>query len=126
MSVWEFPMHTNFVLSTIVSLAVVCVATPAAAAQRGGARGSGTRVAHGTVRTAPRAVVQAAPRVVVGPRVVGVSPYRYYSQPYYAFRPHVSLGFGLWVGYPVPYPYYSRRPYPYAYAYPYSYPYAYP
>ena len=57
---------------------------------------------------------------------VYVAPYRYY-RPYYSFRPHVSIGFGLWVGYPVaytagfyygyPYPAYSGYPYPYAPAY---------
>ena len=46
-----------------------------------------------------------------------VAPTRFY-RPYYSFRPRLSLGFGLWVGYPVPYydPYY----YPdYSYGYPY-------
>jgi hypothetical protein len=124
----EFLMRTNLILTSIVSLALICVATPASAGQRSGVRGRGTRVARGvTVRTAPRAVARVAPRVVVGPRVVGsrviaVSPYRF-SRPYYAFRPRVSLGFGLWVGYPVSYPYYYRSPYPYAYSYPYPYPY---
>ena len=55
-----------------------------------------------------------------------VAPLHYY-RPYYAFRPHFSLGFGLWSGYPVgwaypfyipPYPYYPNYPY-----YPYPYPY---
>ena len=34
-------------------------------------------------------------------------PYRpyYFSRPYYSFRPRLSIGFGLWLGYPVPYPY---------------------
>jgi len=49
-----------------------------------------------------------------------------FNRPYYAFRPHVSLGFGLWAGYPVgwaypfyypPYPYYPNYPY---YPYPYE------
>jgi hypothetical protein len=33
-------------------------------------------------------------------------PYRplYFSRPYYGFRPHVHLGFGVWLGAPVPYP----------------------
>jgi hypothetical protein len=33
-------------------------------------------------------------------------PYRplYFSRPYYGFRPHVHLGFGIWLGVPVPYP----------------------
>jgi hypothetical protein len=45
---------------------------------------------------------------VVGPR---------YYRPYYSFRPRFSLGFGLWAGYPVTYPYYYDD-----YAYPYPYP----
>jgi hypothetical protein len=54
-----------------------------------------------------------------GPRYVGprftVAPRRFY-RPYYAFRPRISIGFGIWAGYPVTYydPYY----YPYDY-YPY-------
>ena len=34
-------------------------------------------------------------------------PYRpyHFSRPYYSFRPRFSIGFGLWLGYPVPYPY---------------------
>jgi hypothetical protein len=62
-----------------------------------------------------------APRYVA-PRVV-VAPYRFY-RPYYVFRPHVSLGFGLFVGYPVAFPYYYG-PYPYGSVYPYPYPYPY-
>ena len=47
-----------------------------------------------------------------------------FYRPYYAFRPRLSLGFGLWAGYPVAYPYYSD--YPYGYGAPYqSDPYAY-
>jgi len=58
-------------------------------------------------------------------RHVYVAPHRYY-RPYYAFRPHVSLGFGLWVGYPVAYTasFYYGYPYPAYNAYPYPYPYA--
>jgi len=61
-----------------------------------------------------------------GGRYWNVAPLHYYH-PYYAFRPHFSLGFGLWAGYPVawaypfyypPYPYYPNYPY-----YPYPYPY---
>jgi hypothetical protein len=54
-----------------------------------------------------------------GPRYVGprftVAPRRFY-RPYYVFRPRLSIGFGIWAGYPVTYydPYY----YPYDY-YPY-------
>jgi hypothetical protein len=67
--------------------------------------------------------------------VVRVAPLRFH-QPYYAFRPRLSLGFGLWLGYPVRYtsyygyydPFYSYYPYGYAYPspYPYSNPYPYP
>ena len=61
------------------------------------------------------------------------APIRFY-RPYYAFRPHFHLGFGLFVGYPIAYsaafynpyfygpyydPYYYGSPYPY---YPYGYP----
>jgi len=66
-----------------------------------------------------------APRVLVGARGVGgvrgfvgsglvAAPYRF-SRPYYAFRPRLSLGFGIFAGYPVAYPY--EDPY-YAAAYP--------
>jgi hypothetical protein len=65
---------------------------------------------------------------VVGPRVV-VSSF-HYARPFYSFYPRYSLGFGLWVGFPVAYPYwygYGGYPYPYAYSYPYYYPsYGYP
>jgi hypothetical protein len=56
----------------------------------------------------------------VGSHLVGggVAFYR----PYYSFSPRLSLGFGLWAGYPVAYPYYYG--YPYAYPYPVD-PYAY-
>ena len=52
-----------------------------------------------------------------GPRYAGprfsYSPRRFY-RPYYVFRPRLSIGFGIWAGYPVTYydPYY----YPYDYA----------
>jgi hypothetical protein len=47
----------------------------------------------------------------VAPRVV--RPYYHYSRPYYVFRPRVRLGFGIWIGDPVPYPVYVPYPYPY-------------
>jgi len=58
---------------------------------------------------------------------VRVAPVRF-VRPYYAFRPHLSLGFGLWVGFPFAYydSYYYPSYYPYAYPYPppaYGYPY---
>ena len=34
---------------------------------------------------------------------VPYNPYRF-ARPYYVFSPWLSLGFGLWCGYPVPYP----------------------
>jgi hypothetical protein len=58
----------------------------------------------------------------------------HFFHPYYAFRPHFSLGFGIWTGYPFAYPYAYYDPF-YPYYYPngylssYSYPtsdYAYP
>ncbi len=35
-----------------------------------------------------------------------IVPYRphYFGRPYYAFRPRLDLGFGLWIGFGVPYP----------------------
>jgi hypothetical protein len=57
---------------------------------------------------------------VIGPGGVAVAAYHYY-RPYYAFHPRVSLGFGLWVGFPIAYPYYYGYPY-YGYPY-YGYPY---
>ncbi len=75
-------------------------------------------------------VYGAGPRggVVVGrsaSRIVGlrVAPRRFY-QPYYAFRPRVSLGFGLWAGFPIAYPYYYG--YYDSYYSPYGYPDPYP
>ena len=58
---------------------------------------------------------------VIGPRVI-VSPFRF-ARPFYAFRPRFSIGVGLWVGFPISYPYYYDSPYYYG-AYPYPpYPY---
>jgi len=45
------------------------------------------------------------------------NPVRFYS-PYYAFRPRVALGSGLWAGYPVAYPYGWYDPFAYASAFP--------
>jgi PEGA domain len=68
---------------------------------------------------------------VASPRYSRVAPVHFY-RPYYTFRPRVSLGFGLWAGYPFAYasayydPFYSPYGYvaPYAYGYPRSYGYA--
>ncbi len=40
-------------------------------------------------------------------RPYGYVPYRpyYFPRPYYSFHPHLSIGFGVWIGDPVPYPY---------------------
>ena len=103
----------NMTLSrTFVALAagtLLLGISPAQAQHRGGERSRG---ASGAVarRSAPR---------IVGSRVVGVAPVRFY-RPYYAFRPRVSLGFGLWAGFPIAYPYY------YGYYGPYYSPYGYP
>jgi hypothetical protein len=66
-----------------------------------------------------------------GSRFGVYGPVRFF-RPYYAFRPRLSLGFGLWAGYPIAYPYAYYDPFysPYDYygyssAYPpYDYPYA--
>jgi hypothetical protein len=57
----------------------------------------------------------------------GVGPV-HYIRPYYAFRPRVSLGFGIWAGYPFAYSYGFYDPFVYAdgYGYPGAYPYPYP
>jgi len=99
------------------SAALLALASPAYAQHRhGGGGGAGTVVGRAAPR--PLAPQGVAPRVV-GPRVVPVAPVHFF-RPYYVFRPRVSLGFGLWSGYPVVYPgyynYYS--PYYYGYAYP--------
>ena len=59
---------------------------------------------------------------VVRPGGVVRPYYRSYYQPYYTFRPRVSVGFGLWIGYPVLYSTYgpSYAPYPYVYPSPYA------
>jgi hypothetical protein len=93
-------------------------------------------VAGGRAYVAPSAAVRGG--VYVGPHgaVVAshshyyphVAPVRFY-RPYYTFHPHVSLGFGLYVGYPFAYSYGFYNPfyYPYGYAAPYAYPpYPYP
>jgi hypothetical protein len=110
----------------------------------------GPAVAHGSTgfRGAPPVYAQsrgvAVPRGSVGVRggvvgvrggVIGTRGFvgrPAFVRPYYAFRPRLSLGFGLWAGYPVAYPYwgyssyYGYYGYPYGYAYPYPYdPYAY-
>ena len=146
--------RTTILLSTALAT-LVLIATPAVAGQRGGGhnRGGGgaprgaaptrptggggpSRTSQprtgqprtgGTVRVDPRG---GGPRggVVAPSRTVAS---RSFYRPYYTFRPRISLGFGLWAGYPFAYPYsYGYYGYPYGYApyysYPYPYPYAYP
>ena len=83
-------------------------------ASRGGAPSGSHAVDRGSVRGAPR-IVSPGGAIVGRPAFYG---------PYYRFRPRLSLGFGLWLGYPVAYPYYYGYPYGYAYPYPAD-PYAY-
>lgn len=70
---------------------------------------------RGSVRLAPRVLDRHA-------FIIGGS--RFY-RPYYTFRPRLSLGFGLSIGYPVAYPVYETpyvygAPYPYGNSYPYG------
>lgn len=41
----------------------------------------------------------------------------YYTRPYYAFRPRISIGFGIWAGFPVAFPSWGYAPFP-VYGYP--------
>src|SRR5437773_7971703 len=132
--------RTTILATPALLFSLICIAAPAdAGSPGGGQRRGGTGVGH----AGPRAGAPRGPVGHVAPRIVGrvgvVAPYGF-GRPYYTFRPRVSLGFGLWVGFPVSYPYYYpgygyRYPYipyaygPYAYGpYPYAppYPYAYP
>jgi hypothetical protein len=89
-----------------------------AGAVRGGATGAtGVGVPRGSVRSP-----------YYGGRFYGNGFGYALGAPYYAFRPRVSLGLGLWLGYPIAYPYWAF-PDPYVYGDPYGYPgygYAYP
>jgi len=90
----------------------------------GAARPSAARVRFapgGVVATRGLARSRVFASRVNGPRVF-VSPFRF-ARPFYAFRPRSRVAVGLWVGYPIAYPYYDL-PYDYgAYPYPYPYPY---
>jgi len=123
-------MTITRVLTPVAFVALIALsAAPVDAGQR---RGDGGRSA-GRSRGGSRVVVQSrgysgyrggvqlrGGRAFRGSiRVFRPSFYR----PYYSFRPRVSLGFGLWMGYPVAYPSYYDSPY--AYAYPSADPYAY-
>ena len=138
-------MTPTTILTPIVLIAALTLAaTPAGADQRSGGRDrgrsgsnssgavhSGSRAGTVTPRGGaqaraypayPRgsAAVRVAPRII-GPRGVVVASPRFY-RPYYAFRPRLSLGVGLWVGYPVSYPYYYDPSFGYPYPDPYGYP----
>jgi len=117
-----------------------------AAINRGG---GGHAMSHGSAGTGPasssRSVAPARGAVRGGGYVAGgpafarggyvrdgyghvVGPVHFF-RPYYAFRPRVSVGFGIWAGYPFAYSLGFYDPfsyYPYGYAYPYPYPYSYP
>jgi PEGA domain-containing protein len=130
------PLFSVFsVVAFFAAAALLAIASPVAAQHRGGGGGGG---AHGGGVAVGRAVPRgAAPQRVVGPNIVGprvvggrvvtVAPVRFY-RPYYVFRPRVSLGFGLWSGYPVVYPpaYGYYNPYYYGGYYMGYYPSAYP
>jgi PEGA domain len=99
-------------------MAAMTLASPALAGPgHGRARGHG----HAVVVVRPYRAVVVAQRY----RPYYYRPYYrpYYYRPYYTFRPRFSIGFGIWAGYPVPYPVYAA-PYPYSHGYPA--PYAYP
>src|ERR1700691_1564854 len=82
-------------LTPAVVIALALGVTPASAQHRGGGgHASGTSVAR----------AGSVPRGVAPPR--GVAQSRG-AAPYYAFRRRGSLGGGLWVGYPVAYPYWA-------------------
>jgi len=120
---------------TIIALAAASLISsvpPAFAQHRSGNRGGGGRSSQGSrghasggtvyrggsgYRGGSRGTVVVRGGRSISPRIV-VSSGRFY-RPYYTFRPRVSLGFGLWVGYPVSYPYYYDDPYYYgSYGYP--------
>jgi len=107
---------SRFVTPVAVAVGIAAFATPALAQRRGG---------HGAV-TRGSAVARSRPVYV--PRTVIVNrgyyrPYSYY-RPYYRFSPRISLGIGVWAGYPVTWSGYYWSGYPYSYGYPYpSYPY---
>jgi hypothetical protein len=125
-------MTINKVLTPFAFVAVLAfAAAPALAGQRrDGGRSSGrsSSGSRGAVRGGGGVTVRGGGGFAVrgGGVIRGGSFYRpsyvrpYYSRPFYTFRPRLSLGFGLWMGYPVDY--YGS---PYGYAYPGVDPYAY-
>ncbi len=67
----------------------------------------------------PRGYANVRGRVV--PRYSIVAPVHFY-RPYYTFQPRLSLGFGLWAGYPFAYSYAYYDPFYYPYGSPFYYP----
>jgi len=114
-------MTITKVLTPVAFVALIALsAAPVHAGQyRGAGRSRGEGISRGGSRVVQRGysgyrggVQLRGGRAYRGPaRVFRPSFYR----PYYSFRPRVSLGFGLWMGYPVPYPSYYDSPYGYAY-----------
>ncbi len=91
------------------------------AASRGSSRAASPRSAAGSPQTAtPRgpSSVRGGGFVPGGaiPRYSIVAPVQFY-RPYYSFRPRLSLGFGLWAGYPFAYWYGFYDPFYYPYGY---------
>ena len=115
-------MHKTFLSIGLLAL-LVGFGSPVFAQHRGGGHGGGARVSGGASRQAPPRVAPgvAGPHGVAAPwgdRVV--APVHFY-RPYYAFRPRVSVGFGLWMGLSIAYPYAYYSPfYWYGYGYPYA------
>jgi hypothetical protein len=135
-------MTPTKILTSITFVAAFAIAAPAHAGQRHGG-GSSRSAGHSRGAVAPRGGVSVSRggarsysvyrggagvhgNVYVAPRIVASHGYGHaaFYRPYYAFRPRLSLGFGLWAGYPVAYPYYPAYPYGYATPYPVD-PYAY-
>jgi hypothetical protein len=118
-----------------VAAALAMTVTPAAAQHRGGSHASSSSrgASHGAAvsRSAPvysrpsggrvysRGAIAAPRTVIVNRGSYGSSYYnrgyynRGYYRPYYSFVPRLSLGIGLWAGYPVAWPSY----YGYGYGY---------
>jgi hypothetical protein len=104
-------MRQGTMTKSLIPLALAAAtltATPAFAQHRDRDRG----------RRDDRRVVVTRPYARVVPRAY---VQRYY-RPYYTFRPRVSIGFGIWAGYPVSYPTYDPYRYGYGYPAPYGYP----
>lgn len=119
---------TRFVTPTVLAAALALTASPAAAQHRGGGRVSHGSVSRGTAVARSTPVYRGGGfrgSVVVRGGIFrgGGFYYRpYYSgfynyRPYYTFRPHFSLGIGLWAGYPVNWSAYFGYGYPYYYGY---------